>query len=158
MLSSSTIATARRTVEFSESSSRFSTSSRNSSCSSSSSSKSSSTNAPEFDENTFDGGICRLSPTTIPAFPRPRAPTAWAVRTCEASSKTTTSKSMDPTGTRVATESGLIRKHGIASAKALPYFEMRSRIGVLSPLTGFRPARSELVAPMSLPVGVFLRA
>ena len=51
----------------------------------------------------------------------------------------TTSNSIEPTGTSVATESGLIMKHGIASDKASPYFVMSSRIGVLAPLTGLSP-------------------
>ena len=124
-----------------------------SSASSVASTSSSSTNRPLFDENADVGGICLLSPTTMLANPRPNAPTACDVRTWDASSKITKSNAMEPIGTRVATESGLMRKHGITFAKDSPYFWINVRIGVFSPRTGFNSRNKSWGSPMSLPFG-----
>ena len=124
---------------------------------STSSTSSTSMKVPAFAEKAAVGGICLLSPTTIPAFPRPRAPTACEVRTWDASSKMTRSKSMASTGTSDATESGLIMKHGMASESALPNLAMRSRIGVFSPRFGLRLRRSSGASPTARPEGSVLR-
>ena len=74
------------------------------------------------------GGICWESPTTTTALERPMAPMASATRIWEASSKTTTSKSTDPTGRYLETECGLMSRQGVRSSRTGPVFSMISRM------------------------------
>ena len=64
----------------------------------------------------FVGGICFGSPTTTSCFARAITPIASHTGICEASSNTTRSNGAASGGRYCATESGLMRKHGLRTA------------------------------------------
>ena len=93
------------------------------------------------------GGIWFESPHTIALRPRPIAPTAEATVICDASSKTTTSKSWRSAGKKRATESGETSTHGVMSVMRSPYSPTRSRI----PRARTRLANSRLRSSRRVP-------
>ena len=78
------------------------------------------------------GGICCGSPTTTTCLPRAITPIASQTSICEASSNTMRSNGSISMSRNCATESGLIRKHGL-------YLATRSPLSARSLRTGVRP-------------------
>ncbi len=75
------------------------------------------------------GGSCLGSPTITTCLPRAMAPIASHTGICEASSKITTSKTLEFAARYWAMESGLISKHGVSLVRASGILDISSRSG-----------------------------